>query len=134
MIYKKTAIYLIALFIINTSCFNDNYNDLEYNIFDDDTIEIHTFNGVELTPNGLFHKNIKVYFSSIYEDLPAVQKEKITDHLLTYNGATYTIPLNQSFFVRNNIEIGKTVCFELAFKLMDDLKTKNSEPYCVLVN
>ena len=129
--YFQLIIFSILIF---ASCIKDNYPDLGYNIFDDDEATLFNFDNVSFTPNGVFAKDIRVSFSSVYDDLPEKQKEKIDSYIVFRNGIVSSHPsITQTFFGNLNIDIGTTVCYELAFSLTDGSISKKSEKLCVLV-
>lgn len=131
----KTLLPILVLLsaLSMTGCLKDP-PELEYNIFADESVELLTVTKVTFEPPNTSIKDVRVKFSSVYNDLPKEQKTRVRMIRIFKDGIPNAgIQPDRIDFVWKEQEKGKTICFELAFVIENESSSRKNSPYCFTV-
>lgn len=126
---KPHLIFTIIIFsFFGTGCY-DKAGELPYNILDDESAPAFIFEGHTAIIDAVGAYDIEVRFSSVYDELPDGQKNRIKGIRIYRNGgAKPLLPVDATTYSDRSFS---TICYELAFMTTENDLSQRSEKYCV---
>lgn len=129
--------FLFLLTCLFTSCIDNEFPSLEEseeNIFGPDGPELFTVLEVVQSVEIGNLRRISVTYSSVFDQIPQIQRESIASIRLVTPTAGLNIPVTRTQFVDTGRETGSTVCYQLAFDSEDAaIGTSRATQFCILV-
>lgn len=113
----------ISLFLCFTACSELDYEltDLEPNLFAADAPAPFVKTGAERASEGLFFYDLRINFSSIYEDLTELQQNNLNG--IQIDDRIIDDPSRQFLIIRD-AEFGTTVCADVSFITNDGTNSR----------
>ena len=133
----STFFYGILCYVIifSTSCYQEDIPDINENsnLLADPSVNLFELDRVEFEGSSNFFKDVRLYFTTLYDQLEPSQQERINQIIVDYGAGEYTLDLDRTFFYNPDRRVGTTVCYNLFFKTRTEEVLTRPTEICVKV-
>lgn len=131
-------ILLFILIISFSSCINQDFPTLEEtgeNIFGGGGPDLFELVSVEQFVQVGSLRRLRVTYKSLFDEIPQLQRDAISEVLLTTPNRTISLGLDRTVFQDSGVESGTEVCYSLAFNSSTPgVGTSRSTQFCFQVD
>ncbi|MFT4664890.1 MAG: hypothetical protein ACI8YQ_003365 [Polaribacter sp.] len=127
---KNLSVLFLAILLSISSCYTGEVDELDYNLLYDTGEVLVEVISSQVLPVGN-SKKVKFVIKNRYNELSDLQKETITDLVLTsYGIVVQTFPPDVTEFTTQKFDPFSTYCFKFSYGNSDGEITRETIEYC----